>query len=292
MTTYNLTWTDIDTHLDKMIPKLDRLTIWGIPRGGSIVAGLARLHSGITAQNLSGFQVTQNPTEADVAVDDIISSGLTASQVKERWGLDTIALIDKRQGWDGWVVFPWEETAASSGVDVATRMLEYIGEDPNRDGLIDTPSRMVKAWEEIYSGYYEKPEDYLTWFEDDTDEMVVCRNIQFYSTCEHHMLPFFGNAAIGYIPTGKVLGISKLARVVNAFARRLQVQERLTRQVGEFLQGYAEHVAVQIEACHVCMMARGVNQQGSTLVTNYLTGAFREPETRQEFFATVRGNGK
>lgn len=293
---HELTWEDIDKRVYDLMNKLpdphhSEPRVYGIPRGGSVVAAMLMA---------AGILVVDDPSKATIIVDDIIDSGRTAERFKRMYGLETVALVNKqvsvegetpdRELYPGWVVFPWEANDDdSSSIDIVTRHLEYIGEDPNRDGLVDTPSRVVKAWDEIYRGYRENPNELLTWFEDDTDEMVVCKNIQFYSTCEHHMLPFFGTAAIGYIPTGKVLGISKLARIVDVYARRLQVQERLTRQVGEFLEEHTDHVAVQIEAVHMCMMARGVHQQNSSLVTNYLTGAFREPETRQEFLATVRG---
>ena len=282
MIVYQLTWEDVDTLLAPLIPQLLGKKVYGIPRGGRIVAGLARQH---------GVQTVPHPEEGDIALDDIIDSGATANRMMEDHGMKTIALVDKRisQDYDGWVVFPWEESLPASGVDTVIRMLEYIGEDPNRKGLRHTPERVIRAWEEMYRGYTKDPDALLTWFEDDTDEMVVCRNIQFYSTCEHHLLPFYGKVAIGYIPEGKVLGISKLARVTDVFARRLQVQERLTREIGEFLGQHTSHVAVHIEAVHMCMMARGVGQQTSSLVTNYLTGAFREtPEARQEFFDMVK----
>ena len=291
MIVYQLTWEDVDTLLAPLIPQLLGKKVYGIPRGGRIVAGLARQH---------GVWIVSRPEDAEIALDDIIDSGATANRMMDDHGMETVALIDKRIprstlppltviDYAGWVVFPWEESQAVSGRDTVTRMLEYLGEDPNRDGLRHTPERVIRAWEEMYRGYTKDPDALLTWFEDDTDEMVVCRNIQFYSTCEHHLLPFYGKVAIGYIPEGKVLGISKLARVTDVFARRLQVQERLTREIGEFLGQHTSHVAVHIEAVHMCMMARGVGQQTSSLATNYLTGAFREkPEARQEFFDMVK----
>tara|TARA_R110002020_G_scaffold120129_6_gene273711 strand:- start:3584 stop:4162 length:579 start_codon:yes stop_codon:yes gene_type:complete len=166
--------------------------------------------------------------------------------------------------------------------------LEYLGEDISRDGLIDTPRRVVESWKELYGGYEVDLSKVLRWFEDSTDEMIISKDIQFYSMCEHHMLPFFGRAAVGYIPQGKVIGISKLSRIVETYARRLQTQERLTHQIGEALEGMVEGVAVHIEAQHLCMMARGVRQQHSTMVTNYLTGSFRDnPESRNEFLMAV-----
>jgi len=168
------------------------------------------------------------------------------------------------------------------------RCLEYLGEDPSRDGLRDTPRRVVASWRELYGGYNVDLSSLLRWFDDPTDEMIISKDIQFYSMCEHHMLPFFGRAAVGYIPRGKVIGISKLSRIVETYARRLQTQERLTHQIGEALEDMVEGVAVHITAQHFCMMARGVNQQHSEMVTNYLTGPFRDtPEARNEFLMAV-----
>jgi GTP cyclohydrolase I len=172
-------------------------------------------------------------------------------------------------------------------VDLVRELIQQIGDDPTRDGLMDTPERVVRSWGELFAGYGEEVPR-LQWFTDDTDEMIISTGITLYSTCEHHLLPFFGTAVIGYIPRGKVIGISKLSRVVNHFSRRLQIQERLTRQIGELLEPDVAGVAVHIEAQHLCMMARGVNQQGSTMVTNYLTGPFRNsPEARLEFLTAV-----
>jgi GTP cyclohydrolase I len=169
-------------------------------------------------------------------------------------------------------------------------LIQLIGDDPARDGLVETPERVSRAWTELFGGYDQNPEMHLKWFEDDTDEMIISTGLNVYSMCEHHMLPFFGRAAIGYIPQGKVLGASKMARITDVFARRLQIQERLTRQIGEILEPQVLGVAVSITAQHLCMVSRGVNQQDSHLTTNYLTGPFQDsPQTRAEFFAAVRG---
>jgi GTP cyclohydrolase IA len=159
--------------------------------------------------------------------------------------------------------------------------------------LLETPKRVARSWSELYSGYNANAGDQLKWFEDNTDEMVVVRGVQFYSTCEHHMLPFFGEVDIAYIPNGAILGVSKLARLVEVYARRLQVQERLARQIGEALQDTKENaplgVAVHMTGKHLCMMARGVKQQQAEMETNYLTGVFRtESATRAEFFARTK----
>lgn len=170
-------------------------------------------------------------------------------------------------------------------------MLSVIGEDPNREGLRATPARVVRSWLELFAGYEQRAEDVLkTDFDcDGYDEMIVCRDIQFYSTCEHHLLPFCGRAHVGYLPDKRVVGLSKLARLVDVFARRLQIQERLTEQIATALNDYAQPrgVGVVIEAQHFCMLSRGVSKQASEMVTSSLKGAFQNAATRAEFFRLV-----
>ena len=175
-------------------------------------------------------------------------------------------------------------------VRLVAEMIHRIGADPDDPGLIDTPSRVVRSWKELYGGYSAPDaESWLTWFEDPTDEMIILDGIEFYSTCEHHMIPFFGTVAVGYIPRGHIIGVSKFARLVDLFARRLQVQERLTRQIGESLTPHIPDVAVSIRGQHLCMMARGVRQGRAVMTTNFLTGEFRDShETRSEFFEGIR----
>ncbi len=165
-------------------------------------------------------------------------------------------------------------------------LLRFVGEDPDREGLIETPSRVVKAWREMTSGYDEDPAEILSrTFEESSDELIVLRGVSFYSTCEHHLLPFYGEAAVGYLP-GKVVGISKLARLVNCFARRLQIQERMTRQIAEAIATFldAQGVGVIVRAHHLCMGCRGVRQQDAEMVTSAMLGTLRnDTTTRSEF---------
>jgi GTP cyclohydrolase I len=173
-------------------------------------------------------------------------------------------------------------------------MLQEIGEDPYREGLRRTPLRVAKAMDFLTSGYQLSAEEIIkkAVFEEDVREMVVVRDIEFYSMCEHHMLPFFGHAHVGYLPNGKVVGLSKVARVVDVFARRLQVQERLTNQVADAMMEHlgAHGVAVVMEASHTCMMMRGVQKQRSTTVSSAMRGTFEtDPRTRAEFMAFIRG---
>lgn len=170
-------------------------------------------------------------------------------------------------------------------------LIKYIGEDAGREGLVDTPRRVIAAYDKIFGGYKQKPEDVLTVFGDELyDEMIVVKNIEFYSMCEHHMLPFFGKAHVGYIPDGKIIGLSKIPRLVEMYARRLQNQERLTNQIARGLYGTLKPkgVGVIIEAKHFCMMARGVEKQSSEVTTSSLLGLFkRELNTRNEFLRHV-----
>lgn len=172
-------------------------------------------------------------------------------------------------------------------------ILELLGEDPNREGLRETPARVVRSWSELYGGYGQDPQDILKTFEEGAcDEMVLLRDVEFYSTCEHHMLPFFGRAHIAYLPNRKVVGVSKLARLLEIFARRLQIQERLGQQITTALDAALHPMgsACILEAQHFCMTSRGVAKQNSVMVTSSLTGAFREEaETRQELFAILGG---
>ncbi|MEO2167082.1 MAG: GTP cyclohydrolase I FolE [bacterium] len=167
-------------------------------------------------------------------------------------------------------------------------ILEALGEDPEREGLLKTPERCAQSLRELTRGYGEDPEKIINGalFTEEYSEMIIMKDIDFFSLCEHHMLPFFGKAHIAYLPSGKIVGISKLARLVDVFARRLQVQERMTTQIAEILMDKlgAEGVAVVVEAEHLCMRMRGVEKQNSYVVTSSMLGVFRERrETRDEF---------
>ncbi len=172
-------------------------------------------------------------------------------------------------------------------------MLKELGEQPARDGLQDTPRRVAKAMRFFTSGYQQDPKELLNdaLFDVEYDEMVLVRDIDFYSLCEHHMVPFFGKVHVGYIPNKKVVGLSKIARIVEMFARRLQVQERLSMQVAEVLEEVLQPrgVGVVVEAKHLCMMMRGVEQQNSFAVTSSLRGEFEsDSKTRSEFLELIR----
>lgn len=179
-------------------------------------------------------------------------------------------------------------------------LLRWAGDEPTREGLLDTPRRVVDAYAEWFSGYHEDPQDYLKrTFEEvgGYDEMIVLRDIKFESFCEHHIAPIIGRAHIGYVPNGKVVGISKLARVVNAFAHRLQVQEKLTAQIANCINTVLKPrgVGVVIDASHGCMTTRGVHKRDVSMITSQMLGSFREdPRTRAEFlkFIDIDGGNK
>ena len=187
-----------------------------------------------------------------------------------------------------------ETAGAESIADLVRKVLIQIGEDPNREGLRRTPERFEKALRFLTSGYRQDPEKLLNgaMFSVCYDEMVVVRDIEVYSLCEHHLLPFFGKCHVAYIPNKKVVGLSKIARLVNMFARRLQIQERLTSQIAQAIQDRLspQGVGVIVEARHLCMVMRGVEKQHSSATTSAMLGVFREnKQTRDEFLALIRG---
>jgi len=253
---------------------------YGVPRGGVVVAGLTG-------------NPTNNIDEADVIIDDLIDSGATeARYAKHKKPFE--ALIDKREEYkDEWLVFPWEqkEDGVETVEDNVTRLLQYFGEDVNREGLQETPKRFVKFFKE----FLNPPEWNCTSFEGEGyDEMIVQTNIPFHSLCEHHIAPFFGTGTIAYIPNKRIVGLSKLARTLETFARRLQNQERITTQVAEFLWNELDPkgVAVQLTAKHMCMEMRGVKKHDTWTTTTKLLGVFKDDlNARNEFLNSIK-NGK
>lgn len=185
-----------------------------------------------------------------------------------------------------------KQEAAQRAAELHLRwIIEAIGDDPSREGLKDTPKRVAKSWQELFAGYSTNPADLITTFSevDGYDQIIVLRNIEFHSFCEHHMLPFNGYGHVAYLPDKKVIGISKLARLLDCYARRLQIQERIGQQVTRALH---EHLEPKASACilvaqHHCMQCRGVGKQNSEMVTSSITGLFREGQVKQELFDLI-----
>lgn len=255
--------------------------LYGVPRGGAIVAGLTG-------------RAVDDPIGADAIVDDIVDSGKTRGKYLNQFGkgikfwplIDADWRVKNKVPPHEWIVFPWETHDPLADMeDNVIRQLQFMGEDPNRDGLLETPRRVVKAISEMTAGYKQDPRVILSkTFDVPYDEMVILRDIEFWSLCEHHMLPFHGKVHIGYLPDKKVVGISKLARVVDVFARRLQVQERMTQQIAESIETALKPkgVGVIVHATHLCMAMRGV-QKPADMVTSCLLGVIREGGARSEF---------
>lgn len=175
---------------------------------------------------------------------------------------------------------------------IVREMLAAIGEDVTREGLVDTPDRVVRSWLTLFGGYQMEPEAILArqFSSEKYDQMIVLKDIELYSTCEHHLLPFYGKAHVAYLPNGHVVGLSKLARLVECFARRLQIQEKLTAQIADAIMEHtgAKGCGVLIEARHLCMVARGVGKQNSVMMTSALRGTFLEQRVKEEFHGLVR----
>jgi GTP cyclohydrolase I len=258
--------------------------IYGIPRGGAFVAVCLKWR-------LPGMEICDKPEHANIIVDDIVDSGKTRRNYKTDWNVPFVALIERKPA-DEWVVFPWEKDDQGkdkSATDIPIRLLQYIGEDVSRQGLKETPERFLKAWRQYTEGYGIDPKDVVTAFDDGAenyDQMVMVRDIPVYSHCEHHLAPFFGVAHVGYIPNGKILGLSKLSRIVDIYSRRLQVQERLTTQVAKFLQDTLQPkgVGVIIKCRHLCMESRGINRTGLVTTTSAVKGQlYNDASARNEF---------
>jgi GTP cyclohydrolase I len=306
-TDLNLNWEDVTLRAgnvtsmikafyeDNWSKATKRLKLYGIPHGGIYAAQLVR-------EVLYNFhridsQLTETEIAADIFIDDIVDLGVTRDRYKKEYpNIPFLALVDKL-GRDSnlkqhWIVFPWERMIDKQGPEEnIVRILQYIGEDATREGLKETPKRVIKSYEKLFGGYKVKPQDIIKTFKEDTcDEMVLVKNIEFYSTCEHHMLPFFGKAHIAYIPDGELIGVSKLAHLLEIYARRLQIQERLGQQITEVIDNMVKPLgaACILEAQHFCMTSRGVQKQNSIMITSSLTGVFKNsPEARAEFLSMI-----
>ena len=293
-------WQEINELLPVLAEKLTadgHRLVYGIPRAGQVIAGLL-LHHGCIA--------VDTPEEATAFVDDVIDSGETSRRWFDEHGKNTYPLFNKnREVGSGWVIFPWED--ANPHVDASdhvARLLEVLGQDVTSEGLRDTPRRVVALYQEMTIGERQDIRDILSrTFTTESDEIVTVRDIPYYSLCEHHLMPFFGTITVGYLPDRadrtthrgpyRVLGLSKLARLVYAFSRRLQLQERMTWQIANALHESKDlrpqGVGVLVRGHHLCMKMRGVRSDGE-MVTSALLGMFRDhKEVRAEWLALSRG---
>lgn len=281
--------------------------VWGIPK-----SGIPAAYAVASAFSDLGVPTTlvDSAQDANVIVDDVIDSGTTMNQhMKEHYDHARFAcLVDKSEGrlhhpsypyvWGTtvrkteWTTFPWDVDSQGHDTgahDAVVRMLQFIGEDPSRGGLQETPKRVVKAWSDWFAGYHIDPKSLFKSFTDGAEgvnEMVLLTEIPVFSHCEHHIAPFTGVAHVAYIPNGKIVGLSKLARVVDAFSRRLQVQERLTNQIVDCIMAELDPLgaAVVIKAKHSCMSTRGVKVHNVDTTTSALRGVFlTDPSVRGEF---------
>ena len=286
------------------------ISAYGIPRGGIapayMVANAMHIRRNTNPNAFApAMVIVDNPDQADIFIDDIIDSGATRTRyLNGRPDARFYALYGRNQWLNAvgqasmdWIVFPWEVQESghdTSAEDAVTRILQYIGEDTERGGISETPARVVKALDEWFGGYKQDPIAIMKCFEDGAekyDEMIVELNLPFYSHCEHHLAPFFGTVTVGYIPQGKIAGLSKIPRMIEVFARRAQVQERLTTQIADALVEALNPLGVGVitRARHMCMESRGVCKQGHHTEMSALRGVLKDkPEARAEFFSIAK----
>ena len=293
-----LTIKELDEKVNQLAQKIKKNgkkyeNIYAIPRGGYLI-GLILSDALRIPMELDKECIKKDT----LIVDDLIDSGKTLSQfpkndkavlfVKNGKKKSVTYYVDET---NEWVKFPDEKD--NDVQEHIERIMQYIGEDTSREGLLETPKRVQRAYDEIFSGYKQNPKDLMKTFTQGTcEEMVILKNCEFYSTCEHHMFPFFGHVSIGYIPNKKVIGISKLARLVDLYAKRMQIQERMTTQIADTIMKEldARGVYVVCEGVHFCMRSRGVKKQDASMITSAVRGVFKkDPKARQEFLSLIKG---
>jgi len=286
-----LSWDDVFRRASSAAKSISNgVCVYPVPRGGIFAALVLRNAAQGRGKCLD---ITERPDEAHLYVDDVVDSGRTRADVIRAHGEKPfVVLVDKKkENIQGWVSFPWERMCEESGPEEnVRRLIEYIGDDPKREGLIETPTRVIRSYSEFFRGYKENPFEIMKTFSDDNcDQIVLVKDIEFASVCEHHMLPFLGRAHIAYIPDGRVIGVSKLVRLLEVFSRRLQIQERLGQQVTGALDEHLRPLgsACILEAKHLCMVCRGVNKQHSQMVTSSLTGVFLKQDVKQELLHLI-----
>ena len=283
----------LDELLDSLVGRVMALrakTVFGVPTGGTVVAALLA--------RCADIEMVFDPAKASVIVDDLIDGGDTRLRWRRSFP-DTPfeALLNKQTMPDKpWVVFPWDRTEEKSVQDIPTRLLQWIGEDPKREGLLETPRRFCEAWQYWMGGYKIDPSSLVKIFTEsnrDTDQMVIVRRIHFTSHCEHHLAQFTGSVSVGYVPRKHVIGVSKIPRIVDVFARRLQLQERLASEVATTLFHSdldPVGVAVVVRARHSCVDSRGVRAHGADMVSSKMMGCFySSPAAREEFLLLEKG---
>lgn len=236
-----------------------------------------------------------------IIIDDIEDTGATLrffGEQAHKYGLVDFmskVIVKRSKGDEAWYVFPWEtECDTVGGREQATvAILRSIGENPMREGLKDTPKRVAKMWGDLTTGYQQKPTEIMRtdFSSEQYDEMIVLKDIRYFSTCEHHLLPFYGKVHFAYIPEKKIVGVSKIIRLIDVFSRRLQVQERMTMQIGQTFEEIVKPkgVGIVVEGLHLCMMLRGVKRENPMMKTSYLGGVLRnKPEAREEFLKLIK----
>ena len=283
--------------LCKKIPKKYKY-VFGIPCGGLIPAYIVSDFLNVPLLSIKDYQKIKNKNKV-LVVDDLLDSGKTISKYsksdkavvfyKTNSNLKLVNYFQKEVP-NEWLDLPHEKDDTEIENHIA-RIIEYLGEDINREGLRETPKRVIRSYDRLFEGY--KKDFNFTVFENESkiDQIVGLSNIEFFSTCEHHLLPFFGKGHIFYIPGKKIVGISKLARTLDMFARRLQNQERIAKQVADFLEEKLnpKGIAVILEAQHFCMIARGVEKKYAKMKTSELRGVFRDNAVaRQELFSLIK----
>jgi len=285
----HVTWEEVRKEAERIAKRWDGqvFSVYGIPQGGAPLA--------VMISEILKIPMIQEPQlgMGTLVIDDLIDSGRTMKKYFGQFKIDagfrkphspTHYAPDARLI-DDWISFPWEKNDGAP-TDGIARLIEYIGEDPSREGLIDTPERVLKAFKEQTEGYALDPKEILsTTFDVECNEMVLLRSIPFSSLCEHHLLPFTGTIDLAYIPGKRVVGLSKLARLVDVYGKRLQVQERMTQQIRQAID---DHLSPQGAACivrghHSCMSLRGIKKPGE-MITSSFSGRFRtDSATRAEF---------
>lgn len=289
-TILRVTWEDVRVEAERIAARwmgAGLVGVHGIPQGGAVPA--------VMVAQLLHVPIVDAPAPGVLVVDDLVDSGRTLTLTAPGHFHDALYrkpwspphLAPEAREVTGWVAFPWERDDGDP-TDAVRRLLQHVGEDPNREGLLDTPKRVTRAWRQMTRGYAIDPADLLcTTFEvGPVDEMVTVAGITFTSLCEHHVLPFTGTATVAYVPGERVVGLSKLARLVDAYACRLQVQERMTTEIADAIIHHLQPrgCGVIVKASHSCMGHRGVMKPGATMVTTALRGLMKEDDAaRSEF---------